>query len=295
MVVYRYVPGEDSFVKNIPNNELYNKISEWLDIYHSTGSETKKAKMRTNIVANMLPVVKKLAKTIARRSYDPIDDLVQAGSIGLLRAIELFSKDKGMNFRVYAGYFIIGEMRHYIRDKLKTIHVPRHIQELCIRINNFTETLTPEELNRLTSAEVAMALDVSPKSVDYALMADRRSSTLSLENLYSQNDNNRTYDDYLLSENSSDEPAIFDEIKIIYKDIIKLLPAEEQLIIDMYYNQDMNQREISELLSMSKMSVYRRIKNAFSMINDYISKNSEKKQKILEYFQVKEEYDESIQ
>ena len=281
-------------MKNIPSNELYEKIFEWLNVYHSTTDESKKSKIRTLIVANMLPVVKKLAKTIARRSYDPIEDLVQAGSIGLLKAIELFSKEKGMNFRVYAGYFIIGEMRHYIRDKLKTIHVPRHIQELCIRINNFTETLTQEELNKLTSSEVALALDVSPKSVDFALMADRRSSTLSLEDVYSKN-KNRTYEDYLRSKDNYEEPIIFNEIKTLYKDIIALLPTEEQLIIDMYYNQDMTQREISELLNMSKMSVYRRIKNAFNLINDYISKNSEKKQKILEYFQTKEDFDDFIQ
>lgn len=280
-------------MKNIPNNELYIKIYEWLDIYHSTNNENKKSKMRTNIVANMLPVVKKLAKTIARRSYDPIDDLVQAGSIGLLRAIELFSKDKGMNFRVYAGYFIIGEMKHFIRDRLKTIHVPRHIQELCIRINNFTESLTQEELDKLTSAEVAYALDVTPNSVDFALMADRRSSTLSLEAIYTNNDNNRTYDDYL--QNNSNNSDIFNEIKKLYRDIISILPPEEQLVIDMYYNQDLNQREISEILNISKMSVYRRMKNAFNIINNYIEKNNKKKQIILEYFQIKEEYDEYLQ
>lgn len=282
-------------MKNIPNNELYKKIAEWLEIYHSTSDENKKSKMRTLIVANMLPVVKKLAKTIARRSYDPIDDLIQAGSIGLLRAIENFSTDRGVNFRVYAGYFIIGDMRHYIRDKLKTIHVPRYIQELCIRINNFTNTLTREELSKLTSAEVAIALDATPNSIDFALMADRRSNTLSLDGIYSNDDNNRTYNDYILDANGSSEPIIFEEIKALYKDIINLLPPEEQLVIDMYYNQDLNQREISEMLNLSKMSVYRRMKNAFNLINEYISKNSEKKQKILEYFQTKEEYDDLIQ
>ena len=90
----------------------------------------------------MLPVIKRIAKTIARRSYDPIDDMIQAGSIGLLKAIDSYSQDVNDNFKIYAGYLIIGEMKHYLRDKLNTIRVPRHIQELTYRINSFTRALT---------------------------------------------------------------------------------------------------------------------------------------------------------
>ena len=65
--------------KNIPNNEMYQKISEWLDTYHATSSDRKKANLKTLIVAQMIPVVKNIAKTIARRTTDPIEDLVHAG------------------------------------------------------------------------------------------------------------------------------------------------------------------------------------------------------------------------
>ena len=79
---------------NIPNNEMYKKISEWLDIYHTTSNEHKKANLKTLIVAQMIPVVKNIAKTIARRTTDPIEDLVQAGFIGLLKAIDHYCKEK---------------------------------------------------------------------------------------------------------------------------------------------------------------------------------------------------------
>ena len=74
--------------KNLPANETYEKIAEWLDAYRSEVSVKKKAKLKTLIVSNMVPVVKNIAKTIARRSYDPIEDLIQAGFIGLLKAID---------------------------------------------------------------------------------------------------------------------------------------------------------------------------------------------------------------
>ena len=101
----------------MPNNETYEKIAEWLESYHSTKSVSKKAKLKTLIVSQMIPVVKHIARTIARRSTDPIEDMIQAGFIGLLKAIDKYDKSKNDNFKVYAGYLIIGEMKHFLRDK----------------------------------------------------------------------------------------------------------------------------------------------------------------------------------
>lgn len=260
--------------KNIPSNKLYEKITEWLKLYHSTESEKKKTELKAYIVASMLPVVKKLAKTIARRSYDPIEDMVQAGSIGLLKAIERFSPTINDNFRVYAGYYIIGEIKHYLRDKLNAIHVPRHIQELCIRINNFTSTLTYEELQTLTSEEVASALEVPKETVDFAMLADRRRSTLSIEEVYAKDGDGKglLFEEIYISE-SYTESENNDDIDIIINDIISVLPPEQQVIFDMYYNQDMTQVEIADALQISKMAVYRRMKSAFKIITDSVEKN----------------------
>ena len=173
-------------VINQKNNDqkTYELVAVWLEEYHTASDKYKKAKAKALIVTRMLPVIKKIARTIARRANDPIEDLVQAGCIGLLKAIESYSKDINDNFKIYAGYLIIGEIKHYLRDKLNTIRVPRHIQELSYRINSFTSTLTLDELNELTNDDVAEALRVPRKEIDYAIQADRRRSTLSLEDLY---------------------------------------------------------------------------------------------------------------
>lgn len=251
--------------RNIPNNEMYEKISEWLETYHSTESEHKKANLKTLIVAQMIPVVKNIAKTIARRSTDPIEDLVQAGFIGLLKAIDHYSKEKNDNFRVYAGYLIIGEMKHFLRDQLNTIRVPRHIQELCIRINNFTQTLTQEEVQSLTSADVASALDLPKETIDFALQADRRCSTLSLEDVFKSDNEQLSYEE-LLSYDNYQEKVEYDDAKIIFNDIIQLLNTEEIMLINMYYKQDMNQKEIAETLQVSQMSISRKMKKIFNYI-----------------------------
>ena len=145
----------------------------------------------------MIPVIKKIARTIARRANDPVEDLVQAGAIGLLKAIDSYSEEISENFRIYAGYLIIGEMKHYLRDKLNTIRVPRHIQELVYRINSFTRSLTAEEMNELTNDDVAGVLKISSTAVDFALLADRRRSTLSLEELYNYDPESLTYEEVL--------------------------------------------------------------------------------------------------
>ena len=90
--------------KRYSEEELYEIVTEWLEEYHSASDKYKKAKAKTLIVTRMLPIIKRIARTIARRSSDPVDDLVQAGAIGLLKAIDTYSDDMNDNFKIYASY-----------------------------------------------------------------------------------------------------------------------------------------------------------------------------------------------
>lgn len=251
----------------------YELITEWLKEYHSASDKYKKAKAKALIVTRMLPVIKRIAKTIARRSYDPIDDMIQAGSIGLLKAIDSYSQDVNDNFKIYAGYLIIGEMKHYLRDKLNTIRVPRHIQELTYRINSFTRALTFDELNELTNDDVAEALKVSPRAIDFALQADRRKSTLSLEDLYTADADNLGYEEILANDNY-DEYRDLEDTKIILRDVIDKLPEESQYLVKLYYYGDLNQKEIADKLGLTQMQVSRKLKKAFSLLYKMIADNT---------------------
>lgn len=255
---------------NNPTNETYEKISEWLRIYHSDCDVEEKEKAKTLIVTNMYPVIKHIARTIARRAYDPIEDLSQAGFIGLLKAIDRFDSNKNENFRVYAGYLIIGEMKHYLRDKLNMIRVPRHIQELSIRIHSFIQNLTNEEVQALTSDEVAFALDVSSQAVDFAMQIDRRRATLSLDDIYKTNLGSLSYEE-ILTDNNYKEKIAYEDARIIFQDVIDKLPPEEKVMIDMYYNQDMSKKEIAEALVLNQMSVNRKMKQAFELIAQLVA------------------------
>ena len=256
-------------MKDTTEQETYELISEWLDDYHRTNDDNKQAKIKTLIVSRMLPIVKRIARTIARRSYDPIEDMVQAGSIGLLKAIDSYSSELNDNFKIYAGYLIIGEMKHYLRDKLNTIRVPRHIQELSYRINSFISTLTPEELDDLTNDYVAEALHIPAKAVDFAMQADRRKATVSLDDIYCMDHDNLGYEEILTKDNYKEE-ADLEDTKLILKNVIKKLPEDVKQVIELYYYKDMNQKEIAERMDMTQMQISRRMKKAFYLMSEMI-------------------------
>lgn len=256
------------------DKQTYELITRWLEAYKISTDKYERAKLKALIVTRMLPIIKKIARTIARRSYDPIDDLVQAGSIGLLKAIESYSAELNDNFKIYAGYLIIGEMKHYLRDKLNTIRVPGHIQELSYRINTFTNSLTYEQLNELTNDDVAEALKVTPKAVDYAMQADRRKSIVSLENIFRDSDS-LSYEEVLSAHDDYKEMRENEDDKIVLKDVIEKLPEEYKKLVEMYYYDDMNQKDIAEKLGMTQMRISRKMKKAFSMLYKMIADNSE--------------------
>ena len=250
------------------DKESFEKINELVVTYHTSYDEKIKSMAKAKIVNQMIPTVHKIARTIARRSDDPIEDMVQAGCIGLLKAIDKFAYKKNDNFRVFAGYFIIGEMKHYLRDKLSAIRVPRHIQELAIRIHNFTQSLTPEELKLLTNEEVAYALEATPSSVDLAMQIDRRKYPVYLEDIFTGPET-LGYEE-LIADDSYKEYPDYEDAKIMLNDILLKLPPEERIIVNMYYKRDMSKREIANSLKVSPMSVTRRMKQAFEIISSLV-------------------------
>lgn len=256
--------------ENNSTDEMYEQIDEWLIKYHSKISQSEKDRVKTLIVMQMYPVIKRIARAIARRSYDPIEDMVQAGFVGLLKAIDKYNVRKNDNFRVYAGYLIIGEIKHYVRDKLNTIKVPRHIHELSIRIYNFTQDLTTEEVQALTSEEVATALEVSPQAVDVAMMIERRRTTISLEEVYGADDFHLGYEE-VLADGDYKEQAAYEDVRIMFENAIQKLPNEQKSLVEAFYQKGLTQRELAKCFNVSQMTISRRLRHAFENIANIIS------------------------
>src|SRR3712207_201090 len=127
-----------------------------------------------------LPLVEYLAKRFKDRG-EPLDDLIQVGSVGLLKAIDRFDLERGVEFSTYATPTIVGELKRYFRDKGWAIRVPRRLQELSLRLNKVVAQLTQDLGRAPTLEEMARYADVSEEEVLEALESGQAYSTTSLD------------------------------------------------------------------------------------------------------------------
>ena len=258
-------------LSNSNDESIYIKIQDWLESYRNSNNNHKKKRLMNLIVVAMMPVIKKIANSIARRAEDPVEDLVQAGSIGLVKAIKRYNSELCPKFRIYAGYLIVGEMQHYMRDKVSLIKVPREIIELAMRIKNFVKDLSEEEMDNMTSQKVAEALDVPIQKVNTAIDIDRRKKVASLDELISVDGNKTSIGDLTPAYDYKEFSEKYD-MHMEIDNIIKNLPAEYKEIVELFYYEDMKQTEIAQKLNLNQMMVSRKLKKAFNYMYNIIKK-----------------------
>ncbi len=258
-------------LSNSNDESIYIKIQDWLESYRNSNNNHKKKRLMNLIVVAMMPVIKKIANSIARRAEDPVEDLVQAGSIGLVKAIKRYNPELCPKFRIYAGYLIVGEMQHYMRDKVSLIKVPREIIELAMRIKNFVKDLSEEEMDNMTSQKVAEALDVPIQKVNTAIDIDRRKKVASLDELISVDGNKTSIGDLTPAYDYKEFSEKYD-MHMEIDNIIKNLPAEYKEIVELFYYEDMKQTEIAQKLNLNQMMVSRKLKKAFNYMYNIIKK-----------------------
>ena len=129
---------------------------------------------------------------------------------------------------------------------------------------------TVDELNELTNEYVANALNVSKNEVDFALQADRRKTTISLEDMYCNDSENLGYEE-VISDGDYKELSNMEDARLILELVIARLPKEYRKIIELYYYNDYNQKEIAEYFDVSQMQIHRKIKKAFALLHEMIA------------------------
>lgn len=242
-------------------DESFAQINDWLVTYKSSNDKKVRKELQNLIVVAAMPFVKKIAGGLARRSTDPVDDLIQVGAVGLIKAIDLYNPDLGTKFKTYATYLITGEIRHYLRDKASMIKAPREIQELAFRINCVIKDLMKDG-HEPTPEEIAEAMSLSVSKVNDVIEVDRRKSTISLDQTSSfDDDDSMSLADKIPSGDYQEFLDTYEEKIMLSKAISKLKPKMRE-VIELSYYEDLNQREISERLDISQMQVSRRLKQA---------------------------------
>jgi RNA polymerase sigma-B factor len=138
------------------------------------------ATARDELVDMFLPLAEYLARRFDRRG-EPLEDLVQVASVGLLNAIDRFDVERDVQFSTYAAVTIIGELKRHFRDKGWAIRVPRRLQEVGLRVNTVLPVLSQELGRSPTVEEIAARCEASPEEILDAMEAVQAYSTTSLD------------------------------------------------------------------------------------------------------------------
>ena len=121
-------------------------------------------RVRAALIEANLPLVRYAAARFRSRN-EPMEDVVQVGTIGLINAIDRFDPERGVQFPTFAMPTVVGEIKRYFRDNVRTVHVPRRLHELWVQVNGATEDLTTLHGRSPTTAEIAERLRITEEEV----------------------------------------------------------------------------------------------------------------------------------
>ena len=241
------------------------QLTELLRRYH-VADEATRQRLKSDIVKVAHPLVRKIAYSLARRTSDPLDDLMQVGQIGLLKAIEKYNPFAAASFKTYATALITGEIRHYLRDKSSMIKAPRQIYELYYRMNLVVHQLSELHGRTPTDVEIAEALQCGISQVNQVLEADRRRQPISLDQFAISDDGPETsYLEKLVDEHYA-EKVHLQETRLVLEHAMQVLKPELKDVIFKTYYDDKTQTEIACELGISQMQVSRRLRKALGLL-----------------------------
>ena len=208
---------------------------------------------RDELVHLHLPLVEHCARRFRNRG-EPFEDLVQVGTIGLLKSIDRFDTDRGVEFSTYATPTIIGEIKRYFRDKGWAIRVPRRLQELRMQITAATAELTQKLGRSPTPRELAEVIGCTWEEIIEGMESSNAYSTLSLDASDSSDDGPPSLLDTLGVVDHNLEHV---EVRESLKPLLEGLDPREKRILLLRFFKNMTQSQIAEEIGVSQMHVSR--------------------------------------
>jgi len=200
-----------------------------------------------------------LARKFAGRG-EPLDDLVQVASVGLIKAVDRFDVDRRIEFSTYATPNILGEIKRYFRDKGWATRVPRGLQELRQSAKEVIRDKTVRTGRSPSLQELAVALDADVESVAEALILGRAYNTASLDAPVSQDEPER---DTIVDLQADDKSLIEGlEERLLLQEAIDSLKGQQQQILKLRFNEGKTQTEIADHIGVSQMHVSRLLRRA---------------------------------
>ena len=222
---------------------------------------------RDQLIVNHLNLVRFLASKFKNRG-ESLEDLVQVGTIGLIKAIDRFEPDRGLEFTTYATPTIMGEIKRHFRDKGWSVRVPRRLQELSAKVNQVTDELTNQLQRRPSVEEIAEHLGTTVDEVLEAMESSSAYSSVPLEGGgATEDEESPSVIDHYATEDA--DLAASDD-RIVLEEAIADFSPRERDVIHMRFVDGLTQVEIAERLGVSQVQVSRLLRRTLRRIQDKI-------------------------
>jgi RNA polymerase sigma-B factor len=232
---------------------------ELLSQYYEHGDK----RVRDALVQRFLPFARKLALRY-RYTHEPVDDLVQVASLGLLKAIERFEPGRGHRFTSYAAPTILGELKRHFRDKGWAVHVPRDLQERALVLSRESERLSQRLGRPPTIPELAQAMECPIEQVLEAHEVARSYETASLDApVAGDGDESSALVDLIGTDEDGFELA---ESREAISQTWRQLSEVERRVVELRCLHDLTQREIGQRIGYSQMHVSRLLRRSIDRL-----------------------------
>ncbi|WP_438947991.1 RNA polymerase sigma factor SigF [Streptomyces durbertensis] len=223
----------------------------------------ERAELRNRLVRMHLPLVEHLARRFRNRG-EPLDDLTQVATIGLIKSVDRFDPDRGVEFSTYATPTVVGEIKRHFRDKGWAVRVPRRLQELRLSLATATAELSQQHGRAPTVHELAQRLSISEEDVLEGLESANAYSTLSLD-VPDTDDESPAVADTLGAEDDALEGV---EYRESLKPLLEELPPREKKILLLRFFGNMTQSQIAQEVGISQMHVSRLLARTLAQLRE---------------------------
>jgi len=226
-----------------------------------TFAAARDEKVRATLIEAHIGLAEYLARRFNNRG-EPLDDLIQVASTGLIKAVDRFEPERGLEFSTYATHTIVGELKRHFRDKGWAVRVPRRMQELHLRLSTLVNTLNQDLGRSPTIPEIAQAAGVSEEEVLEAMEAGQAYRFTSLDAPVGGEDGGS-----LGSTIGEDDDSMIDvEHRVALSPLLEKLPPRQQNIIHLRFFEGLTQSEIATRLGISQMHVSRLLARSLAQL-----------------------------
>jgi RNA polymerase sigma-B factor len=225
---------------------------------------TRDRKVRNELIEAHRSLASHLARRFANRG-EPFDDLLQVAYLGMLKAVERFDPDRGLEFSTFATATVEGELKRHFRDKTWSVRVPRRPQELHLRLGNAINDLSQRLHRPPQISELAAELGVREDDVLEAMEVGGAYRSTSLDARPADNGDAMTLESRL---GTADLGFDLAEHRVVLERLLEELPERERMIIRLRFFEDMTQTEIADEVGISQMHVSRLLSRTLMQLRE---------------------------